>query len=269
MTQNQNPNQNPNPNDAPNQDSNVNEQQYPVALDLFEQFARVEWLMHRFHQRNRRAHGPMGDPHRGQGRILSLLKIQPEISQRDLSYLLDMRPQSLGELLTKLEKGGFIERTAARDDRRAMNIRLTPAGEEAADANQRPSRADSMFTCLTDEERATLGSYLERIIGSLEEQIGDQPEPYPPHWREGGYPRFSPEQIEQFRAMGHKFGHRWPGGFPGPDEFHGHGPDGCRRPGPDGFRGPGRGGFPGAPLNEFARGESRELKHPSKDSTEE
>jgi hypothetical protein len=33
---------------------------------------------------------------------LKLLKMQPEITQKDLSDLLDMRPQSLGTLLKKL-----------------------------------------------------------------------------------------------------------------------------------------------------------------------
>lgn len=45
------------------------------------------------------------------------IKLQPEISQRELGYLLDMRKQSLGELLGKLEGKSYIARTAAEDDR--------------------------------------------------------------------------------------------------------------------------------------------------------
>ena len=67
--------------------------------DLTEQFTRIEWLLHRYHQQNHTHYGPMGDPRKGQGRVLAVLKLQPEISQKDLLYLLDMRPQSLGELL--------------------------------------------------------------------------------------------------------------------------------------------------------------------------
>ena len=73
-------------------------------FDLIEQFTRIEWLLHRYHQQNHTHHGPMADPRRGQGRVLAILKMKPEISQKELSFLLDMTPQSLGEFLSKLEK---------------------------------------------------------------------------------------------------------------------------------------------------------------------
>lgn len=136
--------------------------------ELFEQFARIEWMLHRFHQHNHRMHGPMGDPHRGQGRVLALLKMQPEISQKDLSYLLDMRPQSVGELLAKLERGGFIERTASEDDRRVINIKLT---EEGRNATKQQTNRQDFFDCLNGEEKAELGSYLNRIINGMEERF--------------------------------------------------------------------------------------------------
>jgi len=77
---------------------------------LMEQFSRAAMLLHRYTHHSRRTQGPFEDPHRGQGRILALLKVKPEISQRELSYLLDIRNQSLSELLTKLEKAGYISR---------------------------------------------------------------------------------------------------------------------------------------------------------------
>ena len=44
---------------------------------FFEQLARIQWLLHRYRLQKYRAFGPMGDPHRGQGRVLSLLNLQP------------------------------------------------------------------------------------------------------------------------------------------------------------------------------------------------
>lgn len=138
------------------------------STDLFGQFARVEWLLHRYHQHNHRAFGPMGDIHRGQGRVLALLKMQPEISQKDLSFLLDMRPQSIGELLAKLEKNGYITRTQSEADRRIVNIKLTEAGEKATE--QQHGRGE-LFDCLAEEERETLSVYLDRIIAHMEQQL--------------------------------------------------------------------------------------------------
>jgi len=144
-------------------------------LDLIEQFTRIEWLFHRYHQQNHTQHGPMGDSRRGQGRVLAILKLQPEISQKDLSYLLDMRPQSLGELLTKLEKNGYITRTSSEADRRVMNIKLTKEGTEAT---EQEFSFDKLFECLNEEEQQNMSSYLNRIIETLEAQLGDE-EPRP------------------------------------------------------------------------------------------
>ena len=69
----------------------------------------MESLMHRYHHIACRG-SRMSETQRGQGRVLAWLKMQPEISRKELAYLLDMRAQSLGELLAKLERIAYIER---------------------------------------------------------------------------------------------------------------------------------------------------------------
>lgn len=142
-------------------------------LDLLGQFARLQWLLHRYHHQNHRYHGPMGDPHRGQGRVLALLKLKPEISQKDLSNILDMRSQSLGELLAKLERNGYITRTPSQTDGRAMDIHLTEAGKKASEQNEQQLDTEGLFECLNEEEQATLSNYLNRVISTLEQQLAD------------------------------------------------------------------------------------------------
>jgi len=115
--------------------------------------------------------GPMGAPYQGQGRILSLLKLKPEISQKDLTHILNIRSQSLGELLAKLERSGYITRTPSQIDRRAMEIRLTESGRAVAEKDEEPARTESLFDCLNEEEQATLSDYLERLNQRLEEQL--------------------------------------------------------------------------------------------------
>ncbi|HWQ42221.1 MAG TPA: MarR family transcriptional regulator [Desulfosporosinus sp.] len=154
--------------------------------DLTEQFTRIEWLLHRYHQQNHMHYGPMGDPRRGQGRVLAVLKMQPEISQKDLLFLLDMRPQSLGELLSKLEKNGYITRTLSETDRRVMNIKLTKEGTEAT---EQEFSFDKLFECLSEEEQMNLSIYLNRIIETIEAQLGDeQPGPDFDPRKRGGNP---------------------------------------------------------------------------------
>jgi len=137
---------------------------------LLRQFTRIQWLLQRC-QHEQRALGFRGNPYRGQARILKLLTLKPEISQKDLSELLDMRPQSLGELLAKLERKGYVTRTQLESDRRVMNIQLTEEGRKAADQDDQQMDDGTLFSCLSQEEQSSLSEWLDRIIAELEQQI--------------------------------------------------------------------------------------------------
>ncbi|OAA84836.1 MarR family transcriptional regulator [Clostridium ljungdahlii] len=185
---------------------------------LMELFSKAGMLLFRYQHHGGREQGAFVNPHRGQGRILVMLKMQPEISQKDLSYLLDMRNQSLSELLTKLEKAGFITRTQSETDRRVMDIKLTDEGKAAAEqAEQQKEDTDQLFEILSEEERKNLSDYLSRIIAELEKLTGGEPDfAMTPEMLEhlrihGVTPEMqehlkthgiTPEMIEQMRARG-------------------------------------------------------------------
>lgn len=139
--------------------------------DLFIKLERLQWLLHRQHQQLHAARGPFADPTRGQGRVLAILKMKPEISTKDLSYLLDIRQQSLSELLNKLEKAGYITRTPKETDRRVMLVKLTEKGQNA---QQEPPDHPDLFGCLQEEEQDAFSDYLSRIIASLELLLGTE-----------------------------------------------------------------------------------------------
>jgi len=138
----------------------------------------------------------MGDPTRGQGRVLAVLKMKPEISMKDLSYLLDIRHQSLNELLNKLEKSSYITRTPSETDKRSMMIRLTEKGK-----NEQYMDMDfGIFSCLNGEEQVAFGEYLDRVIAALEERLGDEANAEEPGHDDRGEtrhrgPRFGPRDL--------------------------------------------------------------------------
>jgi DNA-binding MarR family transcriptional regulator len=136
--------------------------------NLLEQFTQIQWLLVRHHHNHHHHHhmdfGLMGNPYRGQGRVLKLLKMQPEITQKELSDLLDMRPQSLGDLLKKLEQKGYVTRTPSENDKRAMIIRLTEKGANEEIGDEEQLGFNSLFQCLSEEEQVQLSEYLKRII---------------------------------------------------------------------------------------------------------
>lgn len=94
---------------------------------LMDLLMRLEGLLHRHMIAGRER--KFMNPHRGQGRVLSILKLKPEITQKELTYLLDMSKQALGELLNKLENCGYITRTPSQEDGRVMIVTLTEKGK--------------------------------------------------------------------------------------------------------------------------------------------
>ena len=133
---------------------------------LINQFMQIEGLLHRYMMTGRR--GVFMNPHRGQGRVLSLLRLKPYISQKELTYLLDMSKQAIGELLSKLENCGYITRTPSSEDGRIMMITLTEGGKTVAEELANDDRDDEdIFKSLSEEEQQHLIDYLERVIMEL------------------------------------------------------------------------------------------------------
>jgi DNA-binding MarR family transcriptional regulator len=109
---------------------------------------------------------PVFDKTKGQGRVLAMLKIKPDISTKDLSYLMGIKQQSLNELLLRLEKSGYIERRPSEDDKRVMIVHLTVKGKEV---DQDALGADNIFGCLTEEEMESFNTNLDKLIQYMEE----------------------------------------------------------------------------------------------------
>lgn len=178
--------------------------------DLAGRLFRLDMLLRRHHFVSRGRGGPRRRAERGQGRVLAALRLRSPISQRDLAYLLDLRPQSLGELLAKLETDGLVARVPSADDRRTHQVELTSEGTSAAEQldSERPDEQDP-FGVLSDEERATLATLLDRVIADLDARLGAE-DPRRGGRRGRGFgPGFDPE--------GPGFGPGGPGFGPGPD----------------------------------------------------
>lgn len=100
-----------------------------------------------------------------QQRILIILEESEEITQRDLTKRLGIKPGSASEILAKLEHAGLITRKTNKNDRRTVNILLTEYGRQLAlEAKQRrKQRHKEMFSCLSEDEKTTLLALLKTI----------------------------------------------------------------------------------------------------------
>jgi DNA-binding MarR family transcriptional regulator len=95
------------------------------------------------------------------------------LSQKDLAYLLGIRPQSLTEALAHLEETGLVERRHNERDARVINVFLTDAGRERAAkvAEDRKKSAADVFSVLDEDEKEQLGVILDKLTVGLEEQL--------------------------------------------------------------------------------------------------
>ena len=184
-----------------------------IKNQLTEQLLQLDSLLHRCLRRSRGKDRSSIHPRKGQGRVLSLLKLQPEIEQKELGYLLNMSRQALAELLGKLEKSGYITRVQSEKDRRSYIITLTDAGREALPTENAKrddgEEIEAIFDCLNEDEQRSLSGYLERVIAALEEQFKDD---------ENGYAEFVRERF----FSRHGFDER-PGGWFGHGRDRRHG----------------------------------------------
>jgi DNA-binding MarR family transcriptional regulator len=147
-----------------------------IKTIITDQLQRIQIMMHRLSFHGLMADGWTSDPYRGQGRVMSILKLKPEISQKELTYLLGTSKQSLAELLSKLEKRGYITRDQSEEDKRVMNVKLTTEGKSASSTEQETTKSsmDIIFECFNDTELVNFSEFLGRIIDKYEGLFPDE-----------------------------------------------------------------------------------------------
>lgn len=111
-----------------------------------------------------------GHKRHGQSRVLTMVSMKEGINQKDLAFLLGIRPQTLGEMLQKLEERGLIVRAKSETDGRAIEVSLTDEGRARAAeiAERRALAAADFFAVLTDEEKEQLGAILDKLGAELD-----------------------------------------------------------------------------------------------------
>ena len=118
------------------------------------------------------------------GRLLLCASENPGVSSRELCELLDLRPSSLSEMLSRAESEGFLTRTVDEADRRIQRVSLTEKGIRAIREmeNARNEEARKKTACFTEEEKKQFCALCDKLSAWLERLSLDLPEdrPMPP-----------------------------------------------------------------------------------------
>ncbi|MCX4813998.1 MarR family winged helix-turn-helix transcriptional regulator [Streptomyces sp. NBC_01239] len=94
--------------------------------------------------------------------VLAALAGGPELSQQDLSRLLNLDPTTVVTVIDEMERDGHVERRRNPADRRRYNLILTESGREAlATADRVATEVESaFFGALSGDERGVLRKML-------------------------------------------------------------------------------------------------------------
>ena len=131
------------------------------------------------------------------GRLLECAARNPGVSSRELCELLDLRPSSLSEMLSRAEADGLITRTVDEADRRIQHISLSEKGQKAVTEMEtaREQDARKRTSCFTEAEKKQFCALCNKLSEHMERLALDLPEDRrmpPPPPPVPGHPDFRP-----------------------------------------------------------------------------
>lgn len=129
------------------------------------------------------------------GRLLETVAENSNASPRELCEIMDIRPSSLSEMLSRAESEGWIIRSTDEEDRRIQRIALSEQGSEIIARMREARKADyeKKTACFTEEEKEEFCRLANRLSDHMESLAADLPDflRHPP--RHHGRPPFPPE----------------------------------------------------------------------------
>lgn len=108
----------------------------------------------------------------GRGRLVALLMDNGPMAQSQLAAQLGIRPQSLSELIGKVEADGLVTRHQSAEDKRQTIVSLTEKGRANVETFRRAHRqhAEEFLSPLTYEEKQQFSAILRKLMDARKEQ---------------------------------------------------------------------------------------------------
>jgi DNA-binding MarR family transcriptional regulator len=119
---------------------------------------------------------PLGVSPRAFG-VLSNLAAGPGQNQQRLADALGIHRNNMVGLIDDMEAAGWVRRHRSAEDRRAFDVRLTPAGSALLARVNRliPALEDDLAQGLSASQRQTMVTLLEQVAETLELSPGVHP----------------------------------------------------------------------------------------------
>ena len=110
--------------------------------------------------------------HPGQPRMLEYIRSHPGCTQKEAADELDVTPASAAASLKRLEKAGFVSRTADPKDARRNQLFITEQGVAQMEENSRQFNTldEKMFSGMTEGEVAAFRVACEKMFDNLADE---------------------------------------------------------------------------------------------------
>lgn len=91
------------------------------------------------------------------------------LSQRELGNLMCIKDSSVGRLVSRLERDGFIKRIKSEKDKRLINLELTEEGKSRFQEVLPLGEAfnDTLTSGVSDEDLAVFNSVLQKMLSNI------------------------------------------------------------------------------------------------------
>ncbi len=95
--------------------------------------------------------------------------------QNDLARMLEIGSASLGELLARLEKAGFVRRVCDKKDRRSKRVMIAARGEEVLEHMRDVARTNNplIMAGIEGQDQQTLDKLLSQMKQNLSELLAE------------------------------------------------------------------------------------------------
>lgn len=105
-----------------------------------------------------------------QNRILSLLRRNGPMTQKQLLQEMRIQAGSLSELVSKVENAGYINKTRSAEDKRVCTLTITEAGIKRAEefGDEQRILTEHLLSPLTEEQKLSILENLNLLIDKCE-----------------------------------------------------------------------------------------------------
>jgi len=148
-------------------------------MPLQDKIGRMNVLLRRYKKALEFAAERDGEQKRVNDRLLTMLKVKPQTTKKELSFLLDMSSRDLTDLLAKFEEKGLVALRSSEGDGYETIVELTEKGA-SPDASLDDAKAQvDPFDALDEDEKAQLADISVKVSKSLEAKLvamGEDPD---------------------------------------------------------------------------------------------